>query len=217
MPSRERLADLGTRRGMRLLREFAEEVRAARLLSGLSQRSVAAAVGVSKASISRIERCVPPHVDFVTAARIARVVGLDLSVRVFPAAGPLRDEAHVKLVRRFLAEVASVVRRQLEAPIRFPGDQRAWDVLLLVGGRRIGVAVETRIRDLQALLRREGAKARDDGVDVLILVVAGTKTNRRALVDAADLIRTELPLDTRQVLRALRRGEAPSASGVVVL
>jgi transcriptional regulator with XRE-family HTH domain len=217
MPSKERLADLGTRRGMRLLREFAEEIRAARLLAGLSQRSVAEAVGLSKATISRIERCVPPFVDFVTAARIARVVGLDLSVRAFPAAGPLRDEGHVKLVRRFLAEVASVVTRRLESPIRLPGDQRAWDVLLMVGGRRIGVAVETRIRDLQALLRREGAKARDDGVDVLILVVAGTKANRRALADAEDLIRAELPLNTRQVLAALRRGEAPPASGVVVL
>jgi len=217
VPSKERLADLGTRRGLRLLREFAEEVRAARLLAGLSQLSVGRAVGISKAAISRIERCQPPYVDVVTAARIARVVGLELTLRCFPAAGPLRDEAHIRLVRRFLAQVAATFGRRLEAPIRLPGDQRAWDVLLWVGGRRIGVAIETRLRDVQALLRREASKARDDGVDVLILVVAGTKTNRRALHEAADLLKTELPLDTRQVLAALRRGEAPSASGVVVL
>jgi ribosome-binding protein aMBF1 (putative translation factor) len=45
MPSKERLVTLGTRRGERLVREFADEVRAARLMSGLSQRSVASVIG----------------------------------------------------------------------------------------------------------------------------------------------------------------------------
>ncbi|HEX6129184.1 MAG TPA: helix-turn-helix transcriptional regulator [Candidatus Limnocylindria bacterium] len=216
MPSKERLAALGTRRGERLVREFADEVRAARLMSGLSQRSVGSAIGLSKSSVSRIELGRPPPVDLVTAARVARVVGLDLSVRCFPAAGPLRDEGHVRLIQRFLAELPTSVARQLEAPIRLPGDQRAWDVLLLAESKRIGVAAETRLRDLQALLRRERAKARDDGVFAIIVLVADTRANRRSLQEASPLLATELPLGTRQIMAAMRRGMAPTADGVVV-
>lgn len=68
----------------------------------------------------------------------------------------------------------------------------------------------------KALLRREGAKARDDGVDALILVVADTHANRRAIHEARGVLEAELPLDTRHVLRPLRRGEALPASGVVI-
>ena len=217
MPSKERLAALGTRRGERLVRDFADEVRAARLMSGLSQRLVASSIGRSKSAVSRIELGRPPFVDIVTAARIARVVGLDLSLRCFPAAGPLRDEAHVGLIRRFLAQLPTSVARRLEVPIQLRGDLRARDVLLVVGGVRIGVAAETRLRDVQALLRREQAKVRDDGVDLLLLIAANTHANRRALHEAQAALAGELPLATRQVMAALRRGQAPRASGIVVI
>jgi transcriptional regulator with XRE-family HTH domain len=217
MPSKERLVTLGTRRGERLVREFADEVRAARIMSGLSQRSVAAVIGLSKSTVSRLELGRPPFVDIVTAARVARVVGLDLTLRCFPAAGPLRDEAHLRLIERFLTQLPASVMRRLEAPIRLPYDQRAWDVLLTVDGRRIGVAAETRLRDVQALLRREQAKARDDGVDSLLLIAADTLANRRALKEAQDALAADLPLRTREVMSALRRGDAPTTSGIVVL
>ena len=217
MPVHDRVAYLGVRRGERLAREYAQEVREARLAAGLSQRAVAQAAGVSRPALGRIERGEGRPVDIVTAARIARVVGLDLSLRCFPAAGPLRDEAHVRLIQRFVAELPASVARRLEAPIRLPGDLRAWDVLLIVGGRRIGVAAETRLRDLQALLRRERAKARDDGLDVLLLVVSDTHANRRALRDARAALAADLPLTTRAVLAALRRGAAPTASGIVMI
>ena len=216
MPTQERLVHLGSRRGERLVREFADEIRRARLAAGLSQAAAGRVLRRSASTISRIEAGLPPLPDFVAAARLARVVGLDLSIRCYPAAGPLRDEAHVRLIRRFLARVPASVRRQLETPIHLPGDQRAWDVLLVVDGNRVGVAAETRLRDLQALLRREAAKARDDGIDVLLLVVADTHANRRALHEARELLQSTLPLDTRRVLGALRRGESPAAGGVVI-
>jgi transcriptional regulator with XRE-family HTH domain len=216
MPTRERLAYLGLRRGQRLVRDFAEEVRAARLAAGLSQRVTASAAGLSKSAISRIERGLPPLPDLVTAARVAQAVGLDLTVRCYPAGGVLRDAAHVALLQRFLANVAASVVRTLEAPIRRENDQRAWDVLLRVGDVRIGVAAETRIRDLQALIRREQAKARDDGVDILILQVSQTRANRRALAEAGPMLRADFPMDTRAVLKCLRHGEAPIANGIVL-
>jgi transcriptional regulator with XRE-family HTH domain len=217
MPTRERLVDLGRRRGVRLMRELGEELRAARLLAGLSQRTVAQAARVSQATVSRAERGTRPYADLIVLATIARTVGLDLTLRCYPAAGPLRDEAHVRLLKRFLSRVARSVVRRLEAPIRLPGDQRAWDVLLVAGGKRIGVAAETRLRDVQALLRHEQAKARDDGLDLLLLIVADTHANRRALRESSALLAAELPLGTREVLWALSRGEAPRASGIVVI
>lgn len=217
MPTKERMVDLGRRRGERLIRELGEQLRAARLLAGLSQRAVAQAARVSQATVSRAERGIRPFADLIVSATIAQVVGLDLSLRCFPAAGPLRDVAHVRLVGRFLARVAASVARRLEAPIRLPGDQRAWDVLLVVGGKRIGVAAETRLRDVQALLRREQAKARDDKVDLLVLVVSNTLANRRALREAGDVLAADLPMRTRQIMWALSHGRPPAASGIVVI
>ena len=217
MPTKERLAYLGLRRGQRLVREFAEEVRAARLAAGLSQRTAASAIGLSKSAISRIERGIPPIPDLITAARVAQAVGLDLTVKCYPAGGILRDAGHVALLQRFLENVASSVARTLEAPIRRVGDQRAWDLLLRIGDVRIGVAAETRIRDLQALIRREQAKARDDGVAVLILLVAKTRANRRALAEAGPILTADFAMDTRGVLKCLRRGEAPHANGIVLV
>jgi transcriptional regulator with XRE-family HTH domain len=217
VPTKERLAYLGRQRGQRLVRDFAEEVRAARLAAGLSQRAAGFAVGLSKSAISRIERGIAPLPDFITAARVARAVGLELSVRCYPAGGVLRDAAHVALLQRFLGNVAITVSRTLEAPIHRDNDQRAWDVLLRVGDVRIGVAAETRIRDLQALIRREQAKARDDGIDVLILLASRTRTNRRALAEAGPMLTADFPMDTRAVLKCLRRGHAPPANGVVLI
>jgi transcriptional regulator with XRE-family HTH domain len=201
---------------MRLLRELADELRHARLAAGLSQASVASASGVSQGSISRLERSKPPFPDILEAARVAQIVGLDLSLRCFPAKGRLRDAAHIALIQRFLARLPRGVGRRLEAPIR-PDDQRAWDVLLVVDGIRIGVIAETRIRDLQVLLRREHQKQLDGRVDRLLLVASATKHNRAALADSGELLTEAFPLGTRAVLTSLSRGEAPEANGVVII
>jgi transcriptional regulator with XRE-family HTH domain len=216
MPTRERLSTIGAARGRRLVGEFADELRRARLAAGLTQSAVGSAVGLSKATISRIERGQPPLPDFVTAARVASMVGLELSIRCFPAAGQLRDIAHIGLIQRFLRRVPPTVHRQLEAPVR-PGDLRAWDLLLTLGATSIGVAAETRIRDLQALLRREHRKLADGGVEHLLLLVADTRHNRSALHEAGPVLREALPLGTRFLLTQIGRGEAPTSNGIVLL
>lgn len=150
------------------------------------------------------------------ASRVAMAVGLDLQVQCFPAGGQLRDAAHVALIRRFLARVSGAIPRTLEAPIG-PGDLRAWDVLLQVGSVRIAVAAETRLRDLQALVRRENQKLLDGHVDLLILLVADTRHNRATLAEFGDVIAQQFPLGTRQVMAALRRGGAPRRNGIAVM
>ena len=89
--------------------------------------------------------------------------------------------------------------------------------MLRVGAVRVGVIAETRIRDLQALLRREHQKQADSGVDMLLLLAADTRHNREALSEANASLRSGFPLGTRAVLMALSHGEAPDASGVVVI
>lgn len=82
---------------------------------------------------------------------------------------------------------------------------------------RIGVIAETRIRDLQALLRKEHQKQLDSGVELLLLVVAGSKNNRAVLADARHVLAEAFPLGTRAVMTRLAREEAPRANGVVIL
>jgi transcriptional regulator with XRE-family HTH domain len=213
MPSKERLIQLGTRRGERLRREFADEIREARMLAGLTQETVARVAGMSKSRLSRIETAQGTGLDFVTASRVAQIVGLDLSVRCFPAGGRLRDEAHIALIDRFMRQLHPSIQRRLEAPIPLPGDQRAWDLLLHIGSTSVGVAAETSLRDIQALLRREQAKQRDGRVDRLLVVVANTRANRIALRQARPVWDQQLGMGTWSVMRALRRGVDPGGDG----
>lgn len=217
MPTKERLIDVGTRRGDRIVRTFGADARAARLTAGLSQARVADALGTSRAQVGRWERTEPPLIDLRQAARLMRVLGLDLVVSTYPSGSPLRDAGHVALVRRFLAILHPRIRRRLEAPIPLSRDQRAWDVLLEFGRARAGVAAETRLRDWQALLRREQAKARDSEADVILLVLADTRANRRAVAETGDALRSELPLDGRAIRRALRDGRCPRVGGLLFL
>ena len=52
---------------------------------------------------------------------------------------------------------------------------------------------------------------------MLIVIVADTPANRRALALHREELRALLPLDTREVLGSLRRGRVPGASGLVML
>jgi DNA-binding XRE family transcriptional regulator len=215
MPGRERLAYLGTRRGERLVREFANEVHEARHAAGLSQAAVARAIGVSKATISRVERGARPLPDMILASRVARVVGLDLTFKCYPAAGRLRDAAHLKLLERLTGRLHRGIGRQFEAPVR-PDDQRAWDVLLQIGEQRVGVAAETRIRDVQALLRREFLKLEDGSVQRLLVVAAATHANREAVRETS-ILKAALPLGAREALLALHDGKPLKAHGMILI
>jgi transcriptional regulator with XRE-family HTH domain len=88
VPTKERAIDLGTRRGDRIVRAFGGELRAARHAAGLSQARVGEALGTSRAQIGRWERAQPPMIDLRQAARLMRILGLDLVVTTYPAGSP---------------------------------------------------------------------------------------------------------------------------------
>ena len=217
MPARERIQVIGARRGERLAHELARTGWEARLRLGQSRAAIAAAMHISASKLARWEHARHPLPDVREAARWMRTVGLDMTLSWYPASGPLRDEAHVKLIGRVLALIPARVPHWIEAPMPIPQDQRAWDVLIELGGARVGVVAETRLRDWQALLRREQLKARDSQVDHLLLVLANTRSNRRAVRDAGAALDAVLPLDGRTVRAALKRSRDPGAGGLLFL
>jgi transcriptional regulator with XRE-family HTH domain len=199
------------------LANLAEELRTARLNAGLSQQSVADACRLSRAEVGRIERREAPWLDIVTAAELCAVVGLDLWIRAYPGGDPLRDAAHVALMDRFLSWVAPPLSVRLEVPLGIPGDTRAWDAMLSDRTETVGAEAETRITDGQALERRLALKRRDGRIDRLVIVVADTRANRAVLRATRQRLRADYPLDTADVLDAIRAGRLPAAGGVALI
>ena len=148
------------------------------------------------------------------------VVGLDLAIRTYPAGDPIRDRAQLALLERLRVRLHPGLRWRTEVPLPIDGDLRAWDAE--IRGRdprpwRARVEAETRISDGQALERKLALKLRDDPEGHLILLVADTRTNRRALAALAPGLLAMLPLHTRDILAKLSRGEEPTGSGIVIM
>jgi transcriptional regulator with XRE-family HTH domain len=128
MPTWDTRAHRGTQRGQAMLRRVGDELYAARTAAGLSSRSVGALVGISHVQVIRIERGMAWHVDIEVLARLAAVLGHELSLRIHPIGAPVRDKAHLALLDRFAARLAPTIAWQTEVPIPLPGDLRSADL-----------------------------------------------------------------------------------------
>jgi transcriptional regulator with XRE-family HTH domain len=111
MGSKERAVDRGDRQGRRLIATTGNDLRLARMSAGLSLEDVGRAVGMSHSQLGRIERALHPSVAVIQLARIASVVGLNVSVRTYPSGSPLRDKAHLALIQRFRDRLSANLRR----------------------------------------------------------------------------------------------------------
>jgi hypothetical protein len=138
-------------------------------------------------------------------------------VKSYPDGDPARDAAHLALGERFRRRLPPNATWRTEVPIPIPGDHRAWDGVAGLRGRRAGSELETRLHDVQALERRLTLKQRDGDVDIVLLVVSDTTANRQFLEQHREQLRGLLPLDSRQVLDAFRRGAFPEKSGIVIV
>jgi transcriptional regulator with XRE-family HTH domain len=217
MATRTRAIDNAKRRWDRQRREIGDELRAARLILGVTQRAVAHAAGVSQSVVSRRERGRARQLTGAGIATHAAAVGLALSVKLWPAGGGIRDEAQARYIARFVARVGRAWRVQLEAPVPISGDLRAADILLTSRTLRIAVEVITRLSDLQAQLRAARAKARDLGAGRLVIVVAATHANRRALAVARGALVATFDMDSQRVLSQLAAGRDPGRDAIVML
>ncbi len=214
----ESRADRGSRRAATLLLRVGAETRTARHVAGLTLERVAQVVGISASELSRIERGIAPWVDLDTLGRISTVVGLDLWVRLYPGAEPLRDAAHLALLDGFRSLLGPGLRIRAEVPIGDPRDLRAWDVVVVEdAGRRCGVELDTRLVDAQAQLRRVMIKRRDGDVDRVLMVIADTRANRLALRLAESLFVSDLSVDGDEIRSALADGRIPPRDGVLMV
>jgi hypothetical protein len=95
-------------------------------------------------------------------------------------------------------------------------ERRAWDAVVFGHARRTAVELETRLYDVQGQVRRLHLKERDDPPDQLLLVIAETRANRRALSEFAELF-VDLPrLGTANTLKGLSAGRHPP-TGLILL
>jgi transcriptional regulator with XRE-family HTH domain len=208
----------GTGRGKALTARVVAELVEARKTAGVSQRAVANLLGWSRSDLSRVERLVQPgSISLIDLSQCAAVLGLELSVGLHPAGEPIRDKGHQVLIRRFLQNVAPGWRVDREVPLPNLHDPRAWDVVLRIVGCVVGVEAETRVRDVQALVRRMRQRQRDGGAGVIVLVLADTAHNRRVLPELLEGLGQEFATSPGVVLRALREGRPMPGSGVILL
>jgi transcriptional regulator with XRE-family HTH domain len=217
MPKRHRVEIDGERLARKLTTTLGDEIRVARTSAGLAQRDAAAAAGMSHAQLGRIERGALPRLTFDQACRAGMAVGLRYAGRMYADGDPVRDAGQLRLLERFVALLPTLARVDREVPLPIPGDRRAWDALVALGGRRAGCEAETRLGDIQALERKLALKLRDGAVDLVLLVVSDTAHNREMLGLHRDALRSLLPLDNIQVRRALRDDRLPAGSGLVLV
>jgi transcriptional regulator with XRE-family HTH domain len=217
MPVRTRvLADARLRARSARLRAGAE-VRAARLAAGLRQVDVGAAIGRSGAWVSRAERGNLATISLEQVIVLGAAVGLKVWFTTFAAPRAIRDAPQLALLRRFRARVGEEWRWSFEVIVPIARDQRAADAVLSRDAVRIMIEAFTRLADAQAQLRAVLAKARDMGIERVVIVLAATDANRRALAAASVYLAADFPLGTRKALAALAAGRDPGANAIVLV
>lgn len=219
MPSRESPRDQSLRRAIGRVDRAIDDIRQARVGAGMSQRALAGRAGISRPRVSRIERKGEPDVPARLLARMAVAVGLDLAIRTYPGAGPTLDDAQRRLLARLRARLGAGWEWQYEVPLPVFDDPRAWDAVATCAATNIVVCIEaeTRIEDVQAMLRRQRRKRLDGGASRVVLLVADTRHNREVVGAEPGELRAAFPIGSRHALAALTRGRDPGADALVVL
>jgi hypothetical protein len=172
---------------------------------------------MSHTEVSRIERGVAARVPFKAIVRVGATLGLDVPLRAYPSGDPIRDAAQLARLARLRTLLPPSLHWRTEVPLAIPGDLRAWDAVIEGRGWRLPVEAESRLRDVQACTRRLALKRRDDGCDVVLLLVASTRHNRHVLRLAAPDLAAEFPVAGAKALAALSKGERPAGSAIVLL
>lgn len=201
-----------------MLDRAGSELRTARLAGGLTLDEVGRAARLSPSELSRIERGLAPWTDIGLLTRVAMIVGMEVSVRLYPGGEPLRDLGHLRLTEAFRAILGPDLTVRAEVPIGDPRDLRAWDLTLR--DRRsgtCGVELETRFVDVQDQTRRLTRKVADGGLDRVLLVVADTRSNRATIRAAAALLGTMFAIDDPAAYEALSRSEIPPRDALILV
>jgi hypothetical protein len=216
MATRTGAVDRAVRRIDADLARARSDIDTARRSVGLSHAILGDLCRVDRSTASRTAsgRIREPNLRLL--AGMAAAVGLELRLRAYPAGDPIRDAGQQRLIARLRARVPDGLTWRTEVPLPIDGDRRAWDAVIHGDGWSVAVEAETVLDDLQTTERRLNLKVRDGGFEHVILLVADTRRNRRAL-DAAPGAFAAFSRDGRRVLAALAGGRAPDKNGIVIL
>lgn len=218
MPTRDRRLDRAIARSHQIAATAVAEIRSARVAIGLSQDDVGRSVELSGSQVGRFERGELDDIRLEQLCRLSAAVGLVPSIRLYPDGDPVRDTAQIRLLDRLRQRLPSAVDWKTEVPLHGRTDPRAWDAVARWSGCVDAFEAESRLGDVQATERRILLKHRDDAsIGHVFLLVAATRSNRRTLALGREGLRGNFPLDTREALARLTRGQCPGANGLLVL
>jgi hypothetical protein len=178
---------------------------------------VAEEAGWSQSELHRLEHFELASVSIVRLAEIGAVLGLDMSADFHLVGGGLRDRGQQALLARFAAVVHASYSRNREVPFPSVGDRRSWDMVLRLGRQLIGVEAETRVQDIQQLVRRVRQCDRDGGMDEILLVLSNSAHNRALVEELRVALGDRFATRPRELLSALRAGNPLPGSGVILL
>lgn len=195
------------------------EVRRSRVDAGLSMRAVGEAAGADPSHLSPIERG-QREASFATLAAVSDVLGLDLSVRLYPTTGPkIHDRVQAPIAEALLALAHRDRKRVVEVPVWRPVRGVMDLVLARPGNVVVAVEVQSELRRLEQQIRwsKEKAEAlpsaatwsllsqgRTDVQVSQLLVVRSTRASREIAREFATTLRTAFPASAAQAVRALR-------------
>lgn len=224
MATKETRLIRGRRRGATLNARILRELLDARVLLGISQRTLAQELGCSQANLWRMEAN-KSEVTITRLSEMASLLGLELSMGLHELGDPLRDKGQQVVGKRFEGLLSTNWFVTSEALLPMPGDLRSWDKLLRLRPTKdaaaarhlVGVDLESRIRDIQALVRRTRLRERDGGVDRILMVCSDSATNRRLVAQLREALGPEYATTPRAILRALRDGTELPGSGVILV
>lgn len=189
--------------------------------AGISISALSRESGVSQAHVSQVltgER--EPSIAVLTA--LTGALGADLSIRVYPGAGPkLRDGIQARIVEELLRVVAPTWRRSVEVPVTRPA-RGFIDVVFDESEQSVVVAteVQSRIDRLEQQVRWAQDKAQSlPSADLWrflheptvsrLLVLRSTVANRDLARRFRSTLEAAYPSRTADVHRALVSGAAP--------
>ena len=217
MATRSRPLYEATRLARWLRLDLGRELRLARRTAGLRQRDVARLLGTSTSRVCRVEHGQIATLNLEQLARHAAVVGLKPYLKLFPLGRRLLDKPQIELLGRFRARLHRAWSWATEVPIPRPGDLRSCDCVIAIPACTALVEAFTAFADYQAQTASAMRKKRDLGAHRLILLVAATHANRKAVAEAAAIATGSFSLATRAVLKALAEGRDPGTDAIVFI
>ncbi len=204
-----------------LIARILREARDLRTAAGLTHSEIAQSLGIARSGMTRLEAGKFDDLGIIRLSEIASVLGYEVSLGLHPIGDPVRDKGQLACGRRFAALLSDRWRVTDETLLPGAGEQRAWDKLLRLVDTTprylVGVDIESRVWDVQAMVRRTRARERDGQVDHILVVLADTAHNRRVADELRSALGPAYATGPRRLFAGLRAGERLVGSGVVLV